>query len=233
MNIETNEKLIKRNAMIGQATMIGGLAALVASLFISYQFPDQITLSFIVLILGFLFSQLGIFFTTRYGRRPRPDELLNEGLKGLDGKYSLYHYKTPTAHFLVGPAGLWVLMPRHQRGVIAFEKGRWKQKGGGAFAVYMRLFGQEGLGRPDIEVASEIDAMTKYLQKKIAGGDVPEVRAMLVFTNDKVDVQIEPDADTPAVTVTLPKLKETLRKLAKSKPVPPQKAAEIQKLLTD
>src|SRR5512144_1926081 len=116
MNIAIDEKLVKRNRLIAQIASIAGLVILIGGMIISFQRKDMINISFASLIIGFILSQIGIYFTNRWGRSPRPDELLNQALKGLDGKYSIYHYVTPVPHLLVGPAGMWILMPRNQKG---------------------------------------------------------------------------------------------------------------------
>ena len=80
---------------------------LAGGLYLSFQTTNQlmVTLSFVALLLGFLLSQVGIFFGNRWGRRPGPDELLSAALKGLEDKYTLYHYSTPVYHLLVGSFG--------------------------------------------------------------------------------------------------------------------------------
>jgi hypothetical protein len=226
MEIISNDRLIKRNARIGQITSVGGLLVLVGGMFISFTRPELFFLSMAALLGGFVLSQIGIFFGNRWGRRPRPDELLNQALKGLDGRYSLYHYVTPAAHLLVGPVGVWALMPRTQRGTITYDGGRWRQRGGN---LYLKIFAQEGLGRPDLEIASEINAVQRYLADLLEEEDVPEVQAVLVFTNDNVEVLAD-DAPVPAVHVR--KLKDFVRKTAKSKPISLDKAKEIQQALS-
>jgi len=219
MNIITNDKLVKRNKRIAQIASISGLVVLVGGMIISFQNQELINYSFGALIVGFILSQIGIYFTSRWGRSPRPDELLNQALKGLDSKYEIYHYTTPASHFLVGPAGLWVLLPRHQRGVISLYKGRWRHSGGGFMQTYLKLFGQESLGRPDLEIQNDIDHIQKFLSSKFPELALPEIQGALVFTNDQVDIQISEDDAPPAPTLQLNKLKEFIRKTAKNKPV--------------
>jgi hypothetical protein len=120
MNIITNLKLIRRYTILAQAGMLGGLAVLAGGMFLSFKNPARADISLIALFLGFLLSQVGIYHSNHYARRPRPDELLNQALKGLDGRYTLYHYSSPVSHLLVGPSGIWILMPRFQRGEISF-----------------------------------------------------------------------------------------------------------------
>src|SRR3972149_3074384 len=106
MQIISNEKLIHRNRNIARYSSILGLAILVGGMIISFSRPELIIFSFAALILGFLISQVGIYFTNRWGREPRPDQLLNQALTGLDTKYRIYHFMSPASHLLVGPAGI-------------------------------------------------------------------------------------------------------------------------------
>lgn len=211
----SNEKLIKKNARIGQITMIAGLGVLLGGMYISFTNPEEyFYLSIGALFVGFILSQVGIYFSNRWGKRPRPDELLDKALKGLDGKYTLYHYKTPASHLLIGPAGVLVLITKHQGGTISFTNGRYRQKGGN---LYLKLFGQEGIGRPEIEVKSEIENVQKFLQSRLSENELPEVEGILVFTNPKVTIDIDADQDPPAESVQVEKLKDVIRKRGKNK----------------
>jgi len=229
MNIYTNDALIRRNATISRVTMVAGLLILVAGMIISFRNPEQFGLSAAALLVGFTVSQISIYYANRWGRRPRPDELLNQALKGLDGKYSIYHYLTPAAHLLVGPAGVWVLAPRHQRGTITYSNGRWRQRGGN---LYLKIFAQEGLGRPDLEIEGEVQGLLRYLGKELPEDKIPPVNAALIFTNEKAVIQLDETANPPATTLQLAKLKDYVRKVAKTKPLSTEHIQEIQRLLT-
>src|SRR5512133_3881549 len=131
MKIISNTKLINRNKRIGQILTFYAIAVLAIGLVISLNGNmDNILYSYVALIVGFLISQFGIYFSNKFGRSPRPDELVSAALQGLDDRYSLYHYATAASHLLVGPSGVWVLLPYNQPGTITYEKGKYKQKGG-------------------------------------------------------------------------------------------------------
>ena len=232
MKIVTNEKLVKRNRRIAQIASISGLVVLVGGMVISFQRQDLINYSFTALIIGFVLSQIGIYFTTRWGRNPRPDELINQALKGLDDKYSIYHYTTPASHLLVGPAGLWVLMPPHQRGTISLYKDRWRHSGGGFMQTYLKLFGQESLGRPELEMQNESEKLKNKLQKMMGEGELPDIQPVLIFTNEQVNIQIGADETPPDPTLYLNKLKDLIRKTAKTNPDSLSKIEEIQRVLS-
>jgi hypothetical protein len=217
MKVVTNTKLIKRNAKIGQFTSIGALVILGIGLYISFKMPDKFAYSLGALLLGFFMSQIGMYYGNRWGRSPRPDELIDKGLKGLGREYTVYHYVTAASHLLVGPAGIWTLMPYYQSGVIVYEKKRWKSKGGGFLQSYLRLFGQENMGRPEIESETEIEATRRYLTKILPeDSEIPPIKALLLFNSPKVELKIE-NAPLPAIT---PKeLKDFMREKGKDKPI--------------
>ena len=234
MNIYTNEKLVKRNALIAQVSMFGGLAVLAGGMIISFRDPARyFNLSLLALALGFILSQVGIYFTNRYGRKPRPDQLLNIALKGLDGKYTLYHYMNASSHVLVGPSGVWVLLPRYQRGTVTYSKGRYRQRSGGLLQNYLKIFAQEGLGRPEMDVQNEKENLKIWLTKRMPeDSKIPDIQAALVFTNDNVKIDIPEEETLPAETVMLVKLKDVVRKSAKAKVLSLERAKQIQDLLS-
>jgi hypothetical protein len=215
MKIITNEKLIKRNSTIGNWTSLGALVVLAGGMYLSLKRPDLFIYALLALLMGFTLTQVGMYMGNRYGRRPRPDEKLDAGLKGLPGDYTMYHYTTPVSHLLVGPAGVWILMPYFQRGQVAFKKNRWQMSGGGFMQSYMRIFGQESLGRPDIEIENEIASLKRFLAKQMEESEIPEINPLIVFTADDVEINAE---ETPVPAMKLKQLKDFIRQKAKEKP---------------
>lgn len=226
MKIIKNEKLIQRNGKIGQYTSLAALIVLGIGMYISFLKPELITYSVVALVLGFILSQVGMFMGSRWGKSPRPDEKLDAALKGLHSDFSIYHYTASANHLLVGPSGVWVLLPYHQRGQISYEKNRWKLKGGGFLQTYMRIFGQEGLGRPDLEAETEVKNMKKFLTGKLDEAQTPEINPILVFTTDDVELDA---GDSPIAALKLKQLKEFMRQGGKNRIL----SSEQIKALTD
>lgn len=209
----SNDKLIRRNARIGQVLSIGALVILGVGMYITFQIPEYFFYSLIALVLGFFLSQIGMYFGNRWGRSPRPDELIDRGLKGLGREYTIYHYILPTSHLLVAPTGIWVLLPYLQRGKITYEKKRWRLRGGGFIQGYLRFFGQEGLGRPDAQARVEIGSTHRYLNRLIPETEIPAIEAAALFLHPEAELDV---ADAPIPALTAKDFKELLKKRGKN-----------------
>lgn len=226
MKILKNEKTIRRNARIGQYTSIASLLILAGGMYVSFVYPTQLYISFSSLIIGFILSQIGIYFGNRWGRQPRVDERITAALKGLTKDYTLYHFLTPVNHLLVGPAGIWILEPYYQRGTIVYEKGKWKQKGGGVLLGYLKIFAQESLGRPDLEIAADVDDLTKFLNKNLPEQLSIPINTALLFTDDRAVLETE---NAPIPTLKIDQVKDFLKKNSKQNSL----SAEMLKTITE
>lgn len=231
MNIIRNEKLIKRNARIGGIANLLGFGIMIAGFLYALRGTPTTEVGiwlWAALLVGFASAQIGIYFTNRFGRKPRQDEQLDQSLKGLSGDFTLYHYSAPASHLLVGPAGVWVLMPFYQVGTFSFVKNRWRQKSTGFLHSYMRIFGQESIGRPEIEAGAEVESVLRKFKKIDPEAEWPDVKAALVFLSDRAEV--EPgDSLIPAMQAK--KLKDFIRKQAKDAPLPKAQIEKINSVL--
>jgi hypothetical protein len=226
MKIVTNQKVIKRNSRIGQVATLVSLGILGGGLFMSFN-PELIQYSFFALLAGFIISQVGIHYGTKFGRSPRPDERLTQALKGLGDQYVMYHFSGPVPHLLVGPAGIIPLLPYNQRGTFTYDenKKRWRQKGGN---LYLKIFAQEGLGRPDLDIEANLQDVNNHLTKNLNEIELPPVKPVLVFTHAQADVQVQ---NAPHPGVSSEKLKDLIRRMAKEEPVPNEQVRLVQKTL--
>lgn len=227
MKIIKNEKLISRNGKIGQYTSLGALVVLGLGMYISFSKPDLFTYSVICLLVGFIMTQVGMYMGNRWGRSPRPDEKFDTGLKGLPGEFNMYHYSSPVSHLLVGPSGAWVLLPFHQKGKVEFTKNRWRMSGGGFMQMYMRIFGQESIGRPEIDAENEVQTLKKFFAKKLDESFIPEINPILVFTSDEAELEV---GDSPIPAMKLKQLKEFMRQGVKNRVLTVDQIAKITSL---
>ena len=230
MKIIKNEKHIKRNGQIGNWLSLGALVVLGIGMYISIERTDLFVYALFALLAGFTMTQIGMYLGNKYSRSPRPDEKLDAGLKGLQNEFAIYHYSTPASHLMVGPAGLWLLFPYHQRGQVTYKKNRWQMSGGGFMQGYMRIFGQEGVGRPDIEIESEMRQLRKMLAKHMDETEVPEINAMLVFTSDDVEIEA---AEAPIPALKVKQIKDFFRQKAKEKPIGQTQLAAVRAALPE
>lgn len=231
MKIYSNDKLIKRNKIAGNVLSLSSIAILGAGMFLSFKDKDGTYLpyTFAALIVGFLLFQVGNYYMNKWGKSPRPDEKISLALKGLDNNYSLYHYTTPLSHLLVGPAGVFPLLPYGQQGVIDYDAGRdrWKQKGGNFF---LKTFGGESLGRPELDARYAVGDVVKFLAKKEIDLGTYTPQPVIVFTNPKADLKSEGSL-IPAMVSD--KLKEYIRKQVKSTGFSPELLTQIKKSIGD
>lgn len=186
MNVITNETLVKRRAKIGRIASLGGLAILAGGMVASFQ-EKYLYLSFVALILGFIISQVGSYNTIRWGRKPRADEVLVRALKGLDRKFTFYHYYLPATHVLVGPTGAFVFLVKFQGGQVSFDGSRWKEKRG--LGKILLFFGQESLGNPSVELELEMRRLAKLITEKRPDVE-PTIRGAVVFANPQVELSL-------------------------------------------
>lgn len=230
MKIYSNEKLIKRNGRIGNITSLLSIGILAVGMIFSFKDTDgkYLTLTFSCLIIGFLAFQVGNYYMSKFGKSPRPDQNITTALKGLDDKYSLYHYLTSVSHLLVGPGGVYCLLPYNQPGTITYDdnKRRWKQAGGNFF---LKAFGGESLGRPDQDMLYSVQDIQKFLEKKGVNLNNYTPEAVLVFTNEKATLNVE---SFEGVAVTGSKLKEFIRKKSKSGSPSQELLSNIQEIIT-
>jgi hypothetical protein len=196
MKLVLNEKLIKRNKTIGNITSIIGIAILAVGLILNFNpTPTKTLISFGALIIGFVISQISTYYVSRFGRQPRFDEIITENLEKLDDDYTLYVFNSPIPMLLVGPHGLWIPTPIAASGEIYYDK-KWKQRGGG---FLMKLFGQENIGRPEVEIQANEKDIHKFLEKHLEKDESPPIQSILVSMHPKATIGNVDDAPIPVV----------------------------------
>ena len=217
MKISINSSLIKRNKIISQFVLYIsiGLIALGILLTLSNPSSAQTFLVYLILIPAYLLMQINVVMMNKYGKSPRVDEIITQSLKGLDNKYSLFHYTTGISHLLVGPAGVWIIKPYHQVGEITYDesKKKYKQKGGGN--VLSKFLTQDSIGDIQHETKTALHGLKRYFNK-IGLENYPIPIAVNFFYNKEVEVQAR---NAPEFTIKNDKLKDLVRQKAKKTPI--------------
>lgn len=213
MKISINEKLIKRNKTITQISLYSAIALIAIGLFMSFSNPDKakVLLSYLVLLPAYVLMQINVFMSNKWGRNPRIDQIISNSLKGLDNRYSLYHYTTPISHLLVGPAGIWIIKPYHQHGIISYDekKKKYIQKGGGNFLT--KLFAMDTLSDIERETQRQVSTFNKYFEK-IGLKEYPKPLIANVFFHPEAKIQAK---NAPETTLNIDKLKDLIRHTVK------------------
>jgi hypothetical protein len=203
-----NDKLIKRNKMIGNITSVGGIAILAAGLILNFNpTPLRTMISFGALIIGFIVAQISTHYVNRFGRSPRFDEIIADNLSKLNNDYTYFAYSGPVPMILVGPSGMWVPVPVSASGEITYDK-KWRQKGG---SFLLKFFGQENIGKPDLEAEANERRINELLAQKLDEQEIPPVRSILVSLNPKAVIENVENAPVPMVQVNA--LRRHIRKV--------------------
>lgn len=218
MIILRDEKRIARLGTIAKWSNLVGMGALIGGLILAFtnvkSVSNVVFYQLIALTAGWILSQIGIYLSHRYLRRPRPDEVLDEALKKVAKNGRLYHYLLPVPHVLLTPEGIIIFIAKYQGGDISVTGDKWKQKGVGL----RKFFGQEGLGDPTREAEARIDIMAKYLHKHAPDAEEVPIGAMIVFTSKGVHNLDVKESRIPAMHYT--KVKGFMRQM--KRPLMPQ-----------
>lgn len=218
MRLITNETLYKRNSRVALVANLAGMFMLVVSVYLLFNSDVDFGLYLLFLTGGMIFTQVGTYFN-RWNKRP--DRQLHQALKSLDDNYTLYNYTSPVSHLLVGPSGLWILLPRHTTGTITYDakRRRWKASN----VPLLKRLAQEGIGNPLSEATIEAEVLDRWLFKHLKEESVP-VSAALVFLDAAADVQVGAAA---LPTVPGKKLKQLVIKPAQGSPIGVQRAKQL------
>jgi len=209
MKAVTNEKRIARNVRIGNGASLAGLVMLGVAMYISFKLPQYISYALLCMLIGIISSNVGLYNTNRWAKRPRADEVLTRVLKGFDRRYYLYHYVLPVDHVLVAPSGLFVIVTRNQEGPIYYARGRWRQR----FNLFRTLgFRGEGVGNPLRDAAGDVRRMQKLLAARLPDLGEAAVQPLVVFTHERAALHVD---DPPTPVLDAKGLKDYLRAQSK------------------
>lgn len=227
MRVETNWKLVRRNRRLANFLFFFSMAVLVGGFIIansqlmnpSAETDDlslvvALILPWVVLPVGFISTLVSVRMTNLWVRRPRPEEVIREGLKGINKRSVLYnYYHFPARHVLITPSGVFAMITRYQDGYFVVEGDRWKTPGG-ALRWLTRLFRRDDVGNPT-EEALDAAAHVKTLLSSTAP-DI-QVQPLIIFVSPRVRVDIQ-DPTVPVLfadSKRAPNLRDYMRDYAR------------------
>jgi hypothetical protein len=163
-------------------------------------------------VVGLALAQYGTYNLRRWGRSPRPDEVIEAAMKGFDDRYHYYAWSLPQPYVLLSPNGVYNFVTRDQRGAVSVTGSQWHSK----FSLSrLLLFAQEGLGNPTREALDGAEKLRQWILQHEPDLDAP-VQPAIVFIDPRVELTV---AD-PTVPVLQPKdIKKWLRGTGKGAPL--------------
>lgn len=224
MQVVVNERFLGRRALISRVATWGGMAVLVLGFgislaieFLAGWLDRQITyaLTWIMMIGGISAFNTGRFYSVRWVMRPREDEILANHLSqprtrnkggvfyvGLSDRFRLFNYlpQLPQVmHFLVGPAGIYVLHVRRQDGEIINDGDKWRRKLG--FTAVLRSLFEGSFGNPSQDAQKEVAAVRKALGAKFSDEELNKLpcQPLIIFMDSRVKLTIK----NPSVPVLM------------------------------
>lgn len=204
MRVTSNTKLIKRRSKLGMTISLSGIGVLAVGMVASFK-PEIAWVSLIALVLGFVLAQYGSYNLRRWGRTPRPDQVIEEAMKGFDDRYHFYAWSLPVPYVLLSPQGVYVFVTRDQTGKVTANGKTWQTKF--SFSRIFLLFAQEGLGNPTDEAQLQASKLTDWIREKLPNVSVA-AQPVIVF----IDPRAQLDVTDPVVPVLEPKgIKKWLR----------------------
>ena len=202
----TDEHKIARGARLGKILVFGSLGFLVAGLVIALRMRGvyYLWISLGCLVIALVASTVGFAHMNRWVREPRADQALDQGLKGFDDHYRLYHYVLPAPHVLLSPAGLFVLTPMGQDGAIRYTEGKFRR--GFSLGRIFRFLSEEGIGRPFAEGDSQVSGLRQFLLQR--GMEGVDIQNLIVFYHPRAQIEA---TDPPRPVVVPRRLKRAIR----------------------
>ncbi len=229
MTILRDERRIQRLRRVGLYVGFGGMVVLIVGFLLGIFSSGQQILLYqgLAMLIGLPMSQGGLYLINRYGRSPRPDQLLDQALGKTVSNGRIYHYLLPTPHVLLSDNGLIVFVLKYQGGKIRADGDQWQQK-----IFFMRkLFGTESLGNPTRDAERAGADLSNYLQKvapEVAQKNIG-IQPVIVFTTNINDLDVK-ESRIPAMHYT--KLRGYMKQtMTNSAPLPKADYAALQAAL--
>lgn len=208
MRIFTNHTLIRRNHNLGRALVFIGLGTLAVGFVLSFTNPEAVLVVMAAALVGTLVSQAGITFLNRWGRNPRTDEMIDAAMKGLDNRFSVFHFSLGADHLVTGTAGTYAINARTEEGDILYEGESFYQVR--PRSGLLRRGGRSELRSLESDAAKQAESAKAALLSNLDPPEEIAVVPMTVFLSDSVNVRTDPEVNGQIV-LHRSKLKDWLR----------------------
>jgi hypothetical protein len=199
-----DRKKVSRRAWIANVASLGGMFILLWSIVMPLFRPQAGILATLTMVLGVGIAMVGIYFANRWIRKPRPEDSLDQALKGLSDSYRLYHYPSlPCDHVLLTPQGVVVLEANNLEGSFTYKDGRWKERM--TIGRALRYIVEEHLGNPTQAAIDGADFLRRRLGERTQGGEKIPVQPVVVFVHPAARLDLD---ETPVPVCKVDKVKK-------------------------
>lgn len=189
MRVVRNIGYVKRRRRAGRVIVFSGVLLLFGSWALSFLMPTLFLAAMLGLAFGFIFFNGGLQQLTRWSRKPRADEVLDQELRPLNDRFTLVHFpelpgRRPD-HVLIMPSGLLVMTTREIQGRLSVKGRTWRKRGNPLGRMF--FLGGPQLGNPTIENEEQVRVLQEFLTNESLPG---QVEGAVVFVADLVEVEI-------------------------------------------
>ena len=200
MKTYIDRQKVNTRASLATLMSVGGLLLLLASVLLPLFIPAAANASLILLAAGGIIAMVGIYYSNRWVRKPRPEDSLGNALKALDDHYRLYHYpKLPCDHMLLTPTGVIAMEVVNLAGSFSYREGRWKE----AMTVgrALRYIVEPRVLDPVIVAQALKDELNRWFAGQLGFRADVAIKILTVFTHPAVVLEAE-GAAFPACKVS-------------------------------
>ncbi|GAB4510207.1 MAG: hypothetical protein OHK0046_06560 [Anaerolineae bacterium] len=222
MRIVTNQPLIDKNKRNATILFFFSIGVLIVGFFVAngqlfglaaleeLDPSAYLIIMPLVLLVGFISTLFSVRMTNLWIRQPRPEQAIEEGLKGISNKAALYnYYHFPARHVLVAPQGIFPIITRFQDGRFSVNNDKWRTRRSFLNSIFA-AFRLDGIGDPMGE-ARDAAAYLRYITEDY-DPDI-NIQPLIVFVDPRAEVEIG-EVSVPVLYVDSkkkPNLKDYLR----------------------
>ncbi|KXK23177.1 MAG: hypothetical protein UZ15_CFX003000733 [Chloroflexi bacterium OLB15] len=215
MRIVTNAPLAKRNRQIAQYGFFASFLVPIGGLLLLNQQTEMpsttnvfvgLVLPFLVLPLAYVMIIFSVRLSNLWVREPRPEAVIEAGLKGISNKSVLYNYFFfPARHVLFAPQGVFAMTTRFQDGSYTVNERQWVTNKSfiGRILSYLRM---DMIGDPTRDAERAAEKLQNMLAD-IAPGVT--VQPLVIFVDPRVQIHVT-DSPVPILHAN-PKMSKNLK----------------------
>ncbi|MCL4236762.1 MAG: hypothetical protein KJ047_00805 [Anaerolineae bacterium] len=192
MRVVINEAKINRNRKISHLLFFISLGGMAFGFFFTWT-TDPTSgasqLSCFILPILLLLTLTSVRMANIWIREPNPVDVLDNGLKGLGPKHTIFHHLLPAPHVLVGPEGVFTLTIVWQDKAYRVVGKRWR----GDEGVLRKLNGylrQDLIGNPFNDATLHAQQVQRLINKIAPGAEVV-VQPLVVLTHPNASFEQE------------------------------------------